>query len=92
MRDTATEDSDVDIVGNGQGIEFVHLQPRVSEGIEVTVHLMLQHLLQRGEGLPVTQMDRPDTDRSEVPSRGVDLWIRGGEWHRRSQTEGHPDL
>ena len=51
--DTVTEDRGVDIVGNGQGIEFVHFRPGVSERTEVTVHLMLQQLLQRSEGLSI---------------------------------------
>jgi len=40
VRDTVTEDGGVDIVGNGQGIEFVHFRPGVSKRTEVAVHLM----------------------------------------------------
>ena len=53
VRDAVTEDGGVDIVGNGQSIEFVQFQPGVSKRTEVAVHLMLQDMLQRSEGFPI---------------------------------------
>ena len=53
VRNTMTEDRGVDIVGDGQGIEFVYFRPGVPKRTEVTVHLMLQHPLQRSVGLPI---------------------------------------
>ena len=51
---TVTEDGHVNIVGNSQGIELVHFLPRISKCIEETIHLVLEDLLHRGEGVPVT--------------------------------------
>jgi hypothetical protein len=71
-------------------MRFIHFQLGGSKRIEETVDLMLQHPLHRREGLPVLQVNHPYANRSEVPSRGVDLWIHRSGRHGMFQTEGQP--